>query len=53
MGVEVVKANADIALRQQESQLKNETAAHEQKLKDRAQIEETKLEDETKLNERE
>ena len=53
MGVEVVKANADIALRQQESQLKNETAAHEQKLKDRAQIEKTKLEDETKLNERE
>ena len=50
MGVDVVQKNKDIALRAQESKLRNETAAHKQKLKDETQVDVTKLKDETQLN---
>ena len=53
MGVDVVQKNKDVALREKESKLRNETAAHKQKLKDETQVDVTKLKDETQLNKKE
>ena len=53
MGVDVVQKNKDVALREKESRLRNETAAHKQKLKDETQVDVTKLKDETQLNKKE
>jgi len=45
MGMQAVQQQADLKLREKESRMRDETAAHKQKLKDKTEIKETKDED--------
>ena len=47
MGMQAVQQQADLKLREKESRMRDETAAHKQKLKDKTEIKETKDEDNT------
>ena len=50
LGAQAINKEKDMALRSEESRLRNETIAHTQKLKDGTQVDVTKLKDETQLN---
>jgi chaperonin GroES len=53
LGAQAINKEKDMALRSEESRLRNETIAHTQKLKDGTQVDVTKLKDETQLNKKE
>ena len=47
LGAQAINKEKDIALRSEESRLRNETIAHTQKLRDRTKVDVTKDEDNT------